>query len=89
MLIILMVVVTIIDSQFINLFYGSKFGTPSILHLLLFTFLAIVASIININYCYLPEEMIFMLQLVDLYCLRLLMLVHLQFSTQYRVYCLS
>ena len=49
MLISVMAIVTIIDSQFINLFYGSKFGTPGNLHLLLFVFLAIVASVINIK----------------------------------------
>ena len=49
LLISVMVIVTIIDSQFINLSYGSRFGTPDILHLLLFIFLAIIASIINIK----------------------------------------
>ena len=49
MLISVMAIVTIIDSQFINLFYGSKFGTPDNLHLLLFVFLAFVASVINIK----------------------------------------
>ena len=35
-LISLIVVVTIVDSQFINIFYGTNLGTPGNLHLLLF-----------------------------------------------------
>jgi hypothetical protein len=46
-LILLMVVVTIVDSQFINIFYGTDLGTPGNLHLLLFVSFVIVASIIN------------------------------------------
>jgi hypothetical protein len=46
-LILLLVVVTIVDSQFINIFYGTELGTPSNLHLLLFVSFVIVASIIN------------------------------------------
>ncbi len=46
-LILLMVVVTIVDSQFINIFYGTDLGTPGNLHLLLFASFVIVASIIN------------------------------------------
>jgi hypothetical protein len=46
-LISLIVVVTIVDSQFINFFYGTDLGTPGNLHLLLFVSFAIVASIIN------------------------------------------
>jgi hypothetical protein len=48
-LISFMAIITIIDSQAINLFYGSMFGTPSSLHLLLFTILTIIASVINIK----------------------------------------
>jgi hypothetical protein len=47
MLIALIVVITIIDSQFINIFYGTDLGKPSNYHLLLFISLVIVASIIN------------------------------------------
>ena len=43
----LIVVVTIVDSQFINAFYGTNLGTPSNYHLLLFISLAIIASVIN------------------------------------------
>ena len=43
----LMVVVTIVDSQFINIFYGTELGTPGNLHLLLFVSFVIVNSIIN------------------------------------------
>ena len=46
-LISLMVVVTIVDSQFINIFYGTDLRTPGNLHLLLFASFVIVASIIN------------------------------------------
>jgi hypothetical protein len=46
-LILLMVVVTIVDSQFINIFYGTELGTPGNLHLLLFVSFVIAASIIN------------------------------------------
>jgi hypothetical protein len=46
-LISLMVVLTIVDSQFINIFYGADLGTPGNLHLLLFASFVIVASIIN------------------------------------------
>ena len=46
-LISLIVVLTIVDSQFINIFYGTDLGTPSNLHLLLFASFVIVASIIN------------------------------------------
>jgi len=47
-LISLMVVITVVDSQFIKVFYGTDFGTPSDLHLILFLSFVIVASIINI-----------------------------------------
>jgi hypothetical protein len=47
LLISLIVVITMIDSQFINLFYGTDFGIPSNSHLLLFISFVIVASIIN------------------------------------------
>src|ERR671920_21755 len=46
-LILLIVVLTIVDSQFINIFYGTELGTPGNLHLLLFASFVIVASIIN------------------------------------------
>ena len=46
-LISLIVVLTVVDSQFINIFYGTDLGTPGNLHLLLFVSFVIVASIIN------------------------------------------
>jgi hypothetical protein len=46
-LISLIVVITIVDSQFINIFYPTDFGTPSDFHMLLFISFVIVASIIN------------------------------------------
>jgi hypothetical protein len=46
-LISLIIVITIVDSQFINVFYATDFGTPSNLHLLLFISFVILASIIN------------------------------------------
>src|SRR5947208_13352573 len=46
-LISLIVVVIIVDSQFINIFYGTNLGTPGNLHLLLFVSFVVVASIIN------------------------------------------
>ncbi|MFZ0328299.1 MAG: hypothetical protein WBP64_04330 [Nitrososphaeraceae archaeon] len=46
-LISLIVVIAIVDSQFINIFYGTDLGTPGNLHLLLFVSFAIVASVIN------------------------------------------
>jgi len=46
-LIILIAVITIVDSQFINLFYGTNLGTPGKLHLLLFVSFVILASVIN------------------------------------------
>ena len=46
-LISLIVVLTVVDSQFINIFYGTELGTPGNLHLLLFASFVIVASIIN------------------------------------------
>ena len=46
-LISLMIIVTIVDTQFINIFYGTDLGTPGNLHLLLFASFVIVASIIN------------------------------------------
>lgn len=47
-LISLIVVITIVDSQFINIFYGTDLGTPSNFHLLLFISFAIATSVINI-----------------------------------------
>jgi hypothetical protein len=46
-LVSLIVVLTIVDSQFINIFYGTDLRTPGNLHLLLFASFVIVASIIN------------------------------------------
>jgi hypothetical protein len=46
-LISLIVVVTIVDSQFVNIFYGTDLGTPGNLHLLVFVSFVIVASVIN------------------------------------------
>ena len=46
-LISLIVVLTIVDSQFINIFYGTDLGTPGNLHLLLYASFVIVTSIIN------------------------------------------
>src|SRR5919197_2628365 len=43
----LIVVITIIDSQFINAFYGTNLGNPSNFHLLLFISFVIIASVIN------------------------------------------
>jgi hypothetical protein len=43
----LIVVVTVVDSQFINVFYGTDLGTPGNLHLLLFVSFAIITLIIN------------------------------------------
>jgi hypothetical protein len=48
LLISFIVIITIVDSQFINIFYGTaNFGTPGNLHLLFFISSAIVVSIIN------------------------------------------
>jgi hypothetical protein len=41
------VIITIVDSQFINAFYGTNLGTPGNYHLLLFTSIVIIVSIIN------------------------------------------
>ena len=46
-LISLMIIVTIVDTQFINIFYGTDLGTPGNLHLSLFVSFVIVALIIN------------------------------------------
>jgi hypothetical protein len=43
----LIVVATIVDSQFINVFYGTNLGSPGNYHLLLFISLVIIVSIIN------------------------------------------
>jgi hypothetical protein len=42
------VMITIIDSQFVNAFYGTNLGTPGRNHLLLYTSLVIMVSLINI-----------------------------------------
>ena len=42
-----MIIVTIVDTQFINIFYGTDLGTPGNLHLFLFVSFVIVALIIN------------------------------------------
>lgn len=47
LLMLLIAIVTIIDSQFVNTFYGTNLGSPGNLHLLLFVSFVIVASIIN------------------------------------------
>jgi hypothetical protein len=47
-LISIIALLTIVDSEFINIFYGTNLGSPSNLHMLLFVLLAIVASAINI-----------------------------------------
>jgi hypothetical protein len=47
-LVSLVVILTVVDSQFIKLFYGTDFGTPGPLHILLFVSFVIIASIINI-----------------------------------------
>ncbi|MBV9177360.1 MAG: hypothetical protein JO297_10000 [Nitrososphaeraceae archaeon] len=46
-LMLVIVILTIIDSQFVNVFYGTDLGTPGNLHLLLFVSLIVIASIIN------------------------------------------
>jgi hypothetical protein len=46
-LISLIVVVTVVDSQFINVFYGTNLGTPGNLHLILFVSFVFVTLIIN------------------------------------------
>ena len=46
-LISLIVASTIVDSQFINVFYGTNLGSPGNYHLLLFISLVIIVSIIN------------------------------------------
>ena len=43
----IIVIISIVDSQFVNTFYGTDLGTPSNLHLLLFVLFTIIASIIN------------------------------------------
>jgi hypothetical protein len=43
----LIVAITIIDSQFINVFYGTNLGTPGNYHLLLYTSLVVAISIIG------------------------------------------
>jgi hypothetical protein len=46
-LMLVIVILTIIDSQFVNVFYGTDLGTPGNMHLLLFVSLIVIASIIN------------------------------------------
>jgi len=48
LLILLVVTITIIDSQFVNTFYGTNLGSPNNLHLLLFGSFVIIALVINI-----------------------------------------
>ena len=43
----LIAVITIVDSQFVNAFYGTNLGTPGSNHLLLYTSLVIIVSTIN------------------------------------------
>lgn len=40
-------VLTMLDSQFINIFYGTDLGTPGNLHMLLFVLFVVVTSVIN------------------------------------------
>jgi len=47
-LVSVVVILTVVDSQFIKVFYGTDFGTPGALHMLLFVSFVIIASIINI-----------------------------------------
>jgi hypothetical protein len=47
-LILVIVILTIVDSQFINVFYDTSLGTPGNLHFLLFVSLVVTASLINI-----------------------------------------
>ena len=47
-LVSVVVILTVVDSQFIRVFYGTDFGTPGALHMLLFVSFVIIASIINI-----------------------------------------
>ncbi len=47
-LVSVVVFLTLVDSQFIKVFYGTDFGTPGALHMLLFVSFVIIASIINI-----------------------------------------
>jgi uncharacterized membrane protein YhaH (DUF805 family) len=46
-LISIIVIVTIVDSQFVNALYGTNLGSPGNLHLLLFVSFAILVSVIN------------------------------------------
>ena len=46
-LISIIVVITIVDSQLINVFYGTGLDTPGDLHMLLFISFIIIASIIS------------------------------------------
>jgi len=56
LLISLIVVFTIIDSQFIRVFYGTQLGIPGNFHLLLFVSLVIFASIINLMFITLAKR---------------------------------
>jgi hypothetical protein len=56
LLISLIVVFTIIDSQFIRVFYGTQLGIPGNFHSLLFVSLVIFASIINIIFITLAKR---------------------------------
>jgi len=49
LLILLVIAVTIIDSQFVNTFYGTNLGSPNNLHLLLFGSFVIITLAINIT----------------------------------------
>lgn len=48
LLVSIIAVITIVDSQIINIFYGTRMGTPNYIHLLLFILTAVIASVINI-----------------------------------------
>ena len=41
-------IISIVDSQFVNTFYGTDLDTPGNLHLVLFISFVIVVSVINI-----------------------------------------
>jgi hypothetical protein len=46
-LISVIVIITIVDSQFVNTFYGTNLGSPGNLHLLLFISLTVISAIVN------------------------------------------
>ena len=56
LLILLVIAVTIIDSQFVNSFYGTNLGSPNNLHLLLFGSFVIITLVINITLLYFSRK---------------------------------